>query len=144
MAQGDPRTTGYPQGTPDTYLGSREATRTGPGAAAVNIQEVTHGHIGPLNGRKVVAVTGTPLALNASAVKARKVIVQALDTNVSAIIIGGASGGVGGALDWVAVTRNGIALPGPYDSVELEINDLTDILINGTAGDGVSFIYWTL
>ena len=144
MAQGDPRTTGYPAGTADTHLGTREATRTGPGSAAVNIQEVTHGHIGPLNGRKVVATTGTPLAINASAVKARKVILQALDTNVGAIIVGGTSGGVGSTLDWVAATRNGIALPGPYDSVELECNDLTDILINGTAGDGVSFIYWAL
>lgn len=144
MAQGAPRTTGYPQGTADTYLGSREATRTGPSAAAVNIQEITYGYIGPFNGRKVVATLNTPIALNGSSQLARKVIVQALDTNTGAITVGGTSGGVGGALVNTPATRNGIALPGPYDSIELEMTDLQDVLINGAAGDGVSFIYYTL
>jgi hypothetical protein len=143
VAQGDPRTTGYAKGTPDTYLGSREATRLGPGGVAVDIQEVTMGLIGPYNGRKLVVVTGTPVAIAAST-PARLVIPQALDTNTGIIVVGGISSGVGGALDYVAATRNGIALPSPYDTAEFCCTNLTDIIINGAAGDGVSFLYWTL
>lgn len=143
MAQGDPRTTGYAKGAPDTYLGSREATRLGPGSVPVDIQEITMGLIGPYNGRKVVAVTGTPVAIAVST-PARLVVPQALDTNVGIIVVGGINSGVGGALDYLAATRNGIALPGPYDSAEFCCVNLTDIIINGVAGDGVSFLYWTL
>ena len=142
MAQGDPRSTGYAKGTPDTYLGSREATRTVSGTP-VDIAESTHGLIGPFNGRKVVVTLSTPVALAAST-PARRVMVQALDTNVGIIVVGGVSSGVGGALVDAAATRNGVALPSPYDSAEFDVTNLTDILIVGAAGDGVSFLYWTL
>lgn len=142
MAQGDPRSTGYAKGTTDTYIGSREATRN-VGGTPVDIPESTHGHIGPFNGRKVVVTVSTPVALAASTA-ARKVIVQALDTNTGIIVVGGASSGVGGALTDAAATRNGIALPSPYDTAEFDVTNLTDVLIVGAAGDGVSFLYWTL
>lgn len=139
MAQGDPTTSGYAAGTPDTYLAAREASRNGPDAQPARIQEVTHGHIGPIAGRAAVTTAGTAVALNATAQKARRVLVQYAEGSTGVIVVGGST------VVAAVATRNGFALMQEGDWVELEITDLTDVYIDSTvSGDAVTFNYWTL
>lgn len=139
MPQGDPRTTGYAKGTPDTYLASREATRTGPGSAPIDVQEITHGHVGPISGRKAVTTAGTRVPLAASSTKARKVMLQYGEGSSGTICVGGST------VVAAVATRNGFQLGGLPDWVELEIGDLADVYIDSTiSGDYVIFNYWTL
>lgn len=87
-------------------------------------------------GVKLVAVTGTAVAIKATTV-VKQVMVKARAANVGTIYLGAST-----------VTANETAGTGglqlsPGDIVAFAIPDLADVFINGTAGDGVSFAYWT-
>lgn len=83
-----------------------------------------------------IAVTGTRVALRAStAVKV--IIVKARSSNVGTLYVGDST-----------VTNNETATTGglqldPGDMVTFTETEIADIFINGTAGDGVSYMFWT-
>lgn len=88
------------------------------------------------SGVTVVAVTGTRVALRATtAVKV--IIVKARTANAGTLYLGDST-----------VTNNETATTGglqldPGDMVTFTETDIADIFINGTAGDGVSYMFWT-
>lgn len=138
MAQGDATSTGYAEGSPSRFLASHATSRTN-GATVVDAQDVTHALVGPIAGRKALTTAGTREALVGSATKARQVLIQYAEGSSGTICIGGVT--VVAAL----ATRNGFALSGPGDWVELEVADLADVYIDSTvSGDAVTFNYWTL
>lgn len=87
-------------------------------------------------GRKVVAVTGTAIKLVANSTTCVKVVVQALSTNSGDIAVGGSD------VVLTAGSEAGIILP-QQNSISIDIDDVSKIYINGAAGDGVSFIYFS-
>ncbi len=87
-------------------------------------------------GRKVVAVTGTAIKLIATATTCVKVVVQALRGNSDDIVVGGADAVL------TAGSEVGIVLP-QFNSISIDIDDVSKIFINGAAANGVSFIYFT-
>lgn len=141
MAQGDPSSTGYAKGTPDTYLASHATSRVTAGAGLpIDAQDVTHALLGPFDAPRVTIVTaGTRVPLSASSLKARAVLAQVAEGSSGTIVIGGAT--VVAAL----ATRRGLMLPAPGDAAMLECNDLADVYVDSTAsGDVVTLLYWTL
>lgn len=87
-------------------------------------------------GVKLVAVTGTRVAIAASTV-AKQVVVKARATNAGTIYLGS-----------VTVTNDETAGTGglqlsPGDMIAFPVADLATVYINGTAGDGVTFAYWS-
>jgi hypothetical protein len=136
MAQGDATSSGYPQGTPDSFLSGHQTGRVN-GATPIIAQDVTHPLVGPISSRAVVVTAGTRVALGA--VKARRVFVEYGEGSSGVIVIGGAT--VVAAL----ATRNGAVMYGLGDWVELDIADLADVYVDSTvAADWVSLNYWTL
>jgi len=87
-------------------------------------------------GVKLVAVTGTAVAIKASTA-VKQVMVKARTANAGTIYLGSST-----------VTANETAGTGglqlsPGDMVAFPVPNLAGVYINGTAGDGVSFAYWT-
>lgn len=87
-----------------------------------------------VDGRQVVAVTDTPIALGSGACKT--IFITALTTNSDVVVIGGAT------VDFTLATRTGKVMY-PGDSLTISIDNLSKVFINGTANDGVSFSYLT-
>ncbi len=106
---------------------------TGGGGLPVDPVSPTNPIIG--QGRQVVATPGTPVAL-AGSTTSKTVTVQAEKDNTGDIIVCG-SGVVG-----PVATREGVYLS-PGDSIDLPINDLSNVYIDAmVATDGVSYIYF--
>lgn len=88
------------------------------------------------NGVKLVAVTATAIALAAGSTPTKVVMVKARRANAGTIYLGTAT-----------VTNNEAATGGlqldPGDFAVFTATDLHTIFINGAAGDGVTFAYWT-
>ena len=89
-----------------------------------------------VGGRKVVAITDTAVKLVATATTCVKVVIQALRGNTGDIVVGGADAVL------TAGSEVGIVLP-VYNSISIDIDDVSKIYINGAANDGVSFIYFS-
>lgn len=87
-------------------------------------------------GIKLVAVTGTAVAIRATTV-AKQVIVKARAANAGTIYLGTAT-----VTNDETAGTGGLQLS-PGDMVAFPLADLALIFINGIAGDGVSFAYWT-
>lgn len=83
-------------------------------------------------GRKVVSVTNTAIVLGSQAVKT--VHVTALTTNTDVIVWGGSG------IIFTEGSRIGSVLY-PGDKVDISIDDLSKIFINGNANDGITFTY---
>jgi len=86
------------------------------------------------NGRKVVAVSNTALAIAPSA-RSQVVFITALPGNSTYIVVGG----TGLVFSPATSTTGKILYAG--DSITIEIDDVSKIFINGTANDGVTFAY---
>jgi hypothetical protein len=86
------------------------------------------------DGRKVVAVLNTPIALSSTEKLCEEVFITALTTNVQVVVVGGPG------VVYTEATRTGRAM-NPGDSIVLKIHDLRKVFINGEASDGVSFTY---
>jgi hypothetical protein len=141
MAAGDNAPQGYATGTPNGYLDGQETGRT-VSSTPVVVQRVTHG-IGAMgDGVRQVTTPGTRVRLTASSTLCRKVIIQALGTNLGDIVVGGATV-VAAAGTQATPTRRGFVLS-PNDWQEFEFDDLTDVWLDSLyAADGVSYVYWT-
>lgn len=86
------------------------------------------------SGARLVAVTGTAVTLRAATLS-KVIMIKARLSNVGTIYIGASN-----------VTANETAATGgfqmaPGDALVLGDDDLSDIYINGTAGDGVSYCW---
>ena len=91
------------------------------------------GNAGSLgDGRKVVAVTNTAIAIGSAACKT--VFITALIGNSAEIVIGGSG------VIFPEATRTG-TLKYPGDGMTVSVDNLSDVYINGNAGDGISFSY---
>lgn len=89
----------------------------------------------PVVGQKAIAVTGTAVALAASAtpLPTASVLVYALTGNAAAITVGGS-----GVTNTVDGSGNGYILEAGQ-SIVIMADDLADVYVNGTAGDIVAF-----
>lgn len=89
----------------------------------------------PVVGQKAIAVTGTAVALAASAtpLPTASVLVSALTDNAAAITVGGS-----GVTNTVDGSGNGYILEAGQ-SVIVMADDLADVYVNGTAGDIATF-----
>jgi hypothetical protein len=89
---------------------------------------------GLADGRKVVAVTNTAIVLGSAACV--HLWIGALVGNSDVLVVGGS-----GAVHTLA-SRTGTPLF-QGDVMDMEIDNLSRVYINGVAGDGVSFTYST-
>ena len=80
------------------------------------------------SGRKAVAVTGTAIALSATSISCFTVLVSASPNNSAIIYVGDS------AVDDTAGSENGTPLQ-PNEKVSIDIDDVSKLYINGTAGD---------
>ncbi len=87
-----------------------------------------------ISGRKVIAVTGTPIALGSAACKT--VFINALTTNTDVIVIGD------NTVVYDEATRTGKVLY-PGDTLTISIDNLSKIFQNGLINNGVTFSYLT-
>lgn len=141
MAAGDNLASGYATGTPNGMLDGMDTGRT-QSSITVVAQRVTHGIGSMLDGVRQVTTAGTRVRLAASSTLCRAVIIQALKTNVSDVVVGGSTV-VAAEGTQVTPTRRGFALA-PGDWQEFDFDDLTDVWLDAvTSLDGVSFVYWT-
>src|SRR5687767_10569249 len=124
MAYGDAAGPGYAEGTPTARLAGRDLGRTAISGVTPHVQEVTHEITGIGDLVRQVTTAGTRVRLNASALKVRRVIVQALPTNTGTVVVGGATC-VAATGTQASPTRRGFALA-PDDWIEFHFNDLTD------------------
>lgn len=84
----------------------------------------------PVNGRKSIAVTNTAVALAASSTPVKNgVLIRALAANSGKVYVGDAS----------VTTSNGHELSAG-ETTSIAINDVSAVYINGTSGDGVSYL----
>lgn len=108
----------------------------GPGRAVVGGGSAPLGASSIKEGRKLVAVTDTAIALGTD--NAETVFITCLPTNSAEIVIGGSSvlydNAGGGAARTGKVLYAG-------DAITLNVRSLSKIFINGIAGDGVTFTY---
>jgi hypothetical protein len=82
------------------------------------------------NGQKLVAVTNTAIKLTANPTQASNgVVIHALAGNSTTIVVGNSG----------VTTSNGLVLAAG-DAVTVGAGDVSSIYINGTAGDGVSWL----
>lgn len=88
------------------------------------------------SGAKVVAVTGTAVAIRATAA-CQQVAVKARKANRGIVYVGPA-----GVTNDEAATTGGLQLS-PGDMIAFPVPNVANVFINGTAGDGVSFLWWT-
>lgn len=83
----------------------------------------------------IIAVTGQPVVLNTTQL-ANRVDIQALKSNSGDIIVGDNQIAVDQSKGGIALDKSGQAY-----NIEL-VRDMTNIFINGSAGDGVSVNWW--
>jgi hypothetical protein len=88
-------------------------------------------------GHKNVIATGTAVPLRASTLPCRRVRVKADAANSGPVYLGAS-----------AVTSNEVEATGGYqleagDWTDVDVTDVMSLFINGTAADGVSYLYWT-
>ena len=88
------------------------------------------------SGVTLVAVTGTRLALRAATV-VKVVIVKARAANAGKVYLGSST-----VTNDETATTGGLQLE-VGDMVAFTETDLSHIFLNGTAGDGVSYAYWS-
>lgn len=101
------------------------------------VQIVRHSNTGIGDGRKEVAVAGTPEPLVASSTPCTKVNIMAEKNNTGIIVVGGSS------VDAAEATRTGIPLDAGQ-SHTMEIDDLVKIYLDATVStEGVTFNYFT-
>lgn len=85
---------------------------------------------------KLVALTGTAVPLVAGLTLCKMVMVEARATNSTTVYLGSST-----------VTADETATGGlqlaPGAIIAFPVNDLHTVYVNGTAGDGVSFMFWT-
>lgn len=87
------------------------------------------------DGRKTITVAGTREQLSSSSIPAKKVVIQALQTNTGMISVGG--------LTVVAASgvERGYIIP-PFNSITIMVTNLNLIYLDSTvSGEGVSYIY---
>lgn len=84
-------------------------------------------------GSKTIALTGVAVQLVAVSTPCVKVFMTAIDTNADKIYWGGSS----------VSSANGDYIFPAGKIAPIEIDDVSKIYINGTAGDGVKFTYLT-
>lgn len=118
----------------DMQLRQLSAARGGEsgGGAVVMGGPSTNGVV--YDGRKVVAVTNTAIALTSTSKLCEEVFITALSTNVDVVVIGGPT------VVYTEATRTGRSM-NPGDSIVLKIHDLNKVFVNGTSADGVAFAY---
>jgi hypothetical protein len=144
MAYGDPASEPYTSGgSPNQALSARDLGRTAVSGLTPMVQEVTH-EVTTTTSLAPVQVTtpGTAVRLSATSLKVRKIIIQALPTNLGVVVVGDSS--VKAAVGTQAApTRRGFTLNNPgIDWISFELNDLTNIFIDAlNANDGVTGIY---
>lgn len=84
-------------------------------------------------GRRAIAVTGTAIALSASAVPCRAVIVAAHPSNAAQVWVGTAGvSATGGSETGMPLQAN--------EKFVMEIDDVAKLFANGTAGDVVTWV----
>ena len=88
------------------------------------------------SGVTLVAVTGTAIALRA-ATTIQQVMVRARSTNSGIVYLGPA-----GVTNDETASTGGLQLSAG-DYVVFPESDLAHVFVNGTVGDGVSYMYWT-
>lgn len=86
-------------------------------------------------GVRLVAATGTPVALRASTI-VKTVMIKARAANVGTVYLGSST-----VTNDENVNTGGLQLA-RGDMVTFAETDLAHVYINGTLGDGVSFAYW--
>lgn len=91
---------------------------------------------GLVSGRKTISVTNTAVRLIAATATCYKILITGLSTNNDVVVIGDSS------VVFTEASRTGLSLE-PRQSVVLEIDDPYEVYVNGTASDGVSFLYLT-
>lgn len=84
------------------------------------------------DGRQVVSVTNTPIAIGTGACKT--IFITTLIGNATPVVVGGST------VVYTEATRTG-KLMYPGDSITISIDNLSKIYINGEANNGVSFSY---
>jgi hypothetical protein len=87
------------------------------------------------HGVKTIAVTGTRVALRASSTRALRMTVKALVDNAATLYLGTST-----VTNDTNNTTGGFQLS-PGEAMTFGIDDVADVYINGTASDGVSFLY---
>lgn len=87
-----------------------------------------------VTGQVKVATTGTAVQISTANDLQNGAVVKALAGNAASVVVG--ASGVNNTVDG---TGNGFILPAG-DSISVPVNDLSLVYINGTAGDGVTFI----
>lgn len=88
-----------------------------------------------VSGRKTISVTGTAVALAASTT-CKRIIITALVGNSAQLYVGDSS------VEDTSGSETGTALL-PLNSMDIPIDNLSKVYINGTSGDGVSYTYYT-
>lgn len=110
----------------------RELSNRGGGGGVIGSAPSTNGVL--YDGRKVVAVSSTAIALSSTSKQCEELFITALTTNTDVIVIGGPG------VIFTEGTRTGRSM-NPGDSIVLKIHDLNKVYLNGTSGDGVAFAY---
>lgn len=85
-------------------------------------------------GTKAIAVTNTAIALASSSVQCRAVIICAHPSNAAQVWVGNSS-----VVSDPAGSETGIVLQA-NEKFSLDIDDVSKVFVNGTAGDKVTFI----
>lgn len=88
------------------------------------------------SGVRVVAVAGTRIALRA-ATSCQQVMVKARRANAGIVYLGGS-----GVTNDETAGTGGLQLSAG-DMVVFPVDNLANVFINGAAGDGVSYAWWT-
>ena len=88
---------------------------------------------------KTVAVTGTAVPLSSTSVPCIEVLIQVKENNTHKIYVGGASVPNDGSAGILLAVPIAGTTP---SSIPLSARNLSQVYINGTAGEGVNFIYW--
>lgn len=115
-------------------VGADGSVALGAGTAAIG--KVDHTTSGLVNGKKVVAVTGTAVVLGSAS--AKWVTVFAYRANSADVYVGGST------VDNSAVRDTGVGLPlAAGEKFTFPVDNIGDLYVNGTAGDGVRFVYGT-
>ena len=84
----------------------------------------------------LVAVTGTAVPLVGVLTLAKMVMVEARGVNVGTVYLGSST------VKNDESAQGGLQL-GPGAIIAFPVNDLHTVYVNGSAGDGISLMYWT-
>jgi len=101
----------------------------------INVSGVDVPANSPIVGQVVIAVTGTAVVLSSVEIElpTRSILVAALSTNTAAMTVGGSA-----ITNTIDGSGNGFILEAGQ-SVPIFTTDLSDIYVNGTAGDIATF-----